>query len=359
MSSLLNLLGAHEHDLPGKELFTAYVAAVPVFRYRASLVISEATELDPIEHFLLQGIALGLRSVRGLSGFFGLEETDVENSLGDMLHREWIIAYPGVSIGSSDALDLNEAGREALLTNAAYAQQSRDVELWVDGLTGVTNIKPPRQRLLRAGEVRRSDAYVLQAIKPRPKRSSDVDFEGIRRDVSILGSQLWAGTRVAVLLDILSVVSRGTGYKEVDVLVFQGDDNSVEFEVFDLGEEVPDYERALRSFEASNLLPLPVDIPPQARDMGAFASELMQVLTLAEGSEDSTQIGSEVIQAGPGRATVLKMENDDLRAELVDYRKFKELVSSDRILRNHENRRAWIDLLSGTAKDYVVLGCHG
>src|SRR3990170_2123774 len=99
-------------------LWQGFIADVPAAprvgtgHFQNSLLVREAVELDPIDLFLLQGVASGLRTPQELTCFFGLEQDVIESSIGDMLHNEWVTAHPGA--GDELTISLQPTGHEVL-----------------------------------------------------------------------------------------------------------------------------------------------------------------------------------------------------------------------------------------------------
>src|SRR5437870_2945460 len=116
MIDLDELVAIHRHDVPDKHVFAAYSAAVPVYRLRANLLVTEAVDTDPIDLFILEGINAGLRRPSQLGGFFGLDQDLVDASIGSMLHNAWISSAPGAG---EIQLSIMPAGATVLETQRA------------------------------------------------------------------------------------------------------------------------------------------------------------------------------------------------------------------------------------------------
>jgi hypothetical protein len=281
MIDLDELVAHHKDDVPGKPLFTAYGAAVPVYRVRAGLLVMEAVELDPIDLFLLEGVRTGIQSPRDLALFFGLEPDIVDFSIGDMLYNSWVASTTPEQ--GQIRLTVLPKGQDVLTAMRAQVEAIHETEIWVDLLVRSNEIRLPRQRLLRPVDTKRQGLHRLPAVVPPPRQAADLDFRQLERSVNQAGSQLWPGVQNALLLDVLTVAGRGTLYRPVEVLVFQNDETfDIEFQVYDLGARRDDYERELRRLALQQLREVvPTETPPPSEDLSAFEQEEERILSLA------------------------------------------------------------------------------
>lgn len=382
MIDLIDIVEQHRHDFQDKQLFTAYSAAVPVYRLRAVLLVKESIEVDPIDAFLLRGISKGLNTPTQLTSFFGLDQYVVEDSLGNMLHHEWLLARPTPDKGI--VLSLQPLGKEVLSQEQAIVEQTRDAEIWVDSLTGKCEIKKPRTRLLQLRDVKAQQLFSLGTVVPAPRRSSELDFNNLQQSLSAVGPQLWPGTRLAVLLDILSVSTRGTGYKPVQVLAFQVERaSSFEFEVFDAGGRDEQYERILRRLDSErNVSLVPTEPIPPPDELAAYRAEVKQIerLAAAEAKTSAAQVSPVEPELAPSSDMVgvpaLPLQEESptpqpspviagrtttqrLRSELLDAHaridSLEELINDQALVRNEENRIFWKRVLLGKAVSFVVM----
>lgn len=383
MIELTELVEEHRSDFEGKSIFTAFSAGVPVYRLRASLLVREAVELDPIDMFLLRGISKGLDTLQQLVLFFGLDQDIVESSIANMLHNEWVIARPVP--GQGLMLTVQPTGKQVLAEEQAVVEQTRDAEIWVDGLTGHSEIKRPRVKLLQPRDAKARQLVFIKSPIPSPKLSSEVNFAELEQAVAQSGPQLWPGTRLALLLDVLNLTPRGTGYRAVQVLTFQGDrDNSVEFEVFDAGTRNERYERILRRLELERNVPVvPTQPEPSAKELAAYEEEIKRVRQVARSAAQSstgqatTESESRSLPpAAPknGQVTALSgaeavVPSDQppvgsnttqrLRSELRDAHAhlegLQQIIDGQALVRNYDNRLFWKRVLMGQAVSYVVM----
>jgi hypothetical protein len=387
MIELDELVARHKDDVPAKPLFTAYGAAIPVYRSRAGLLVTEAVELDPIDLFLLEAVRAGIQSPRELALFFGLEPNIVDFSIGEMLHNSWVASTtpePG-----QIRLAVLPKGQDVLTEKRAQIEVVHETEVWVDLLVRTTEVRLPRQQLLRPIDTKRQGLHRLPAVVPPPRQASDLDFQQLERSVAQSGSQLWPGVQMALLLDVLAVTGRGTMYRPVEVLVFQSNETfEVEFQVYDRGTRRDDYERELRRLDLQQLRDVvPTDTAPPAEELAAFEREQERILSLAaapasvpaespQPSPPSVEVQSPAPQV-PVKVAETSGEpsgdragagdtRDRLRNELAAEKAILEerndqlcelakIIETQKILRNHENRLEWKRVLKEDACRYVVM----
>lgn len=350
---LQTIVARHYQDLPGFDLFTAYSAGIPIHRLSVSLLVQEASPVDPIDLFMLRGIKEGLTSPRVLSKFFGLEELDVDNALANMLHDRWIVASPPASDGDS-VLTILDTGHRTLEEGLAYTQQVREAEVWVDALTSDVELKIPRRRLMRPRDLRDLELFPLQERYPKPRASADIDFNGLQAAVASAGSSVWAGTKVNLLLDVLGVTPRGIGYKRAEVLVFQGTEtNDADFFVFDSGIRHPGWETALRRLEDEKGQVLPVEPIPEEQDVAQFKRELDWIASQSE--LESKVLHERTLEGAPGQVDTRSRLREELSRAEIAMEAMRSRDARQRLVRNHENRQIWLEVLSGDAARYVAM----
>ncbi len=369
---LETIVQQHSHDFPGLDLFTAYSAAVPVSRLNFVLLIREASDVDPLALFLLKGVKEGLSSPTALATFFGLDEVDAGALLAGMIHDQWVLAN---FVDGRTELVILKTGERVLSEEIAYTQQRRDCEAWFDALTGTIALKIPRRRLLTAKQAREMGLFILGGRIPKPRTPSEVSFEVLQKSVGSLGSQVWPGSKVNLLLDILELTSKGTGYRHVEVLVFQSPDGTkVDFEVFESGMRQPDCESGLRQLEADRQAIFASEPLPAAADLEGFAREVDRVIALQR--EEATQSASSAGSEEPARQARFERQlepestnnfepivedlpsaktREKLRAAEEELKELRRREDSQKLVRNRANRDLWLNLLHSQAKSYIVM----
>jgi hypothetical protein len=302
---------------------------------------------------MLRGIKEGLSSPALLGKFFGLDEADVDNALANMLHDRWIIAsFPDVDADS--VLTVLDAGHKTLEEGLAYTQQVREAEVWVDALTSSVELKIPRRRLVRPRDLRDLELFPLQGRYPKPRTSSEIDFNDMQAAVASSGSSVWAGTKVNLLLDVLGLTPRGMGYKQAEVLVFQGaETNDADFMVFDSGVRHAGWESGLRRLEAEQGQVLPLEPLPAPEDVAKFDRELDWIESQCE--VESKSLPEATSTASQGSADTRSRLREELSQAQAAFEAMRSRDARQRLVRNHENRQIWLEVLSGGAARYVAM----
>lgn len=340
------LISQHADDYEGLDLFTAYTAAAPFHRLGVSMLVQEASPVDPIDLFVLKGIRSGRTSPASLAEFFGLDEHDVDVSLAAMLHDTWIRAD---SSSEGIALGILPTGHKVLEEEVAYSQQVREAEVWLNATSGEVELKIPRRRLLQGKDARARNLFLLRDRLPKPQTSADLDFAELQSAVTKAGSAVWAGTKLTVVLDVLGVTPKPIGYREVDVLVFQSlDGRKVEFEVFDAGVRSTLMESGLRRLEEERAEVVPLVELPAAEDIEAFRRQATWVEAIRERETGSQDSALEQIDTRDRLRDQLSRAEGTIRV-------LQERQDLQQLARNGENREVWVDVLTRRAQRYVVM----
>jgi hypothetical protein len=197
--------------------------------------------------------------------------------------------------------------------------------------------------------------FLIRDAIVRPRVSGDIDFHALQGSVARVGSDVWPGTKLNLLLDVLALTPRGLGYRPADVLVFQSQDGGeVEFEVFESGARIPEYERVLRRLEEQDIAVVPVDPMPSSEEMRAFEREVERVVAHAAEPENEKPTGAEPMAEVSLDDTRSRLR-DALGAAHAELEVVRSREGEQRLVRNQENRAIWIDVLSRDAASYVVM----
>lgn len=173
----LEQVAAHFDNRKGYRLVAYGPVGLPVFRLTTTGLCLNKKDLDPIEEFVLRGVAAGIESVGHIAGLLGLEKSVIESSLAELIRTECVCVAPASST-TRQKIELTQKGRDTASAQERVIPVEQTVVFWVDGLTRKPRFYP-QESLYKLSELQSAGIPEVRAFPARPPELQEIDIKDV------------------------------------------------------------------------------------------------------------------------------------------------------------------------------------
>ena len=214
----LEQVAARFDNRPGYRLVAYGSVGLPVFRLTTIGLCVDRKELDPIQEFVLRGVAAGIESAGQIAGLLGLEKSVVESCLSELIRTE-CVRVPAASSTSRRKIELTAKGKQTALEQERVAPAEKTVVFWVDGLTRKPRFYPS-ESLYKPRDLKAAGIPEVRAFPVGPPEQQDIDIKDV---IEVVRFDAGRGEAPRQLLQITSIERRDRVFLDAVALAYRAE----------------------------------------------------------------------------------------------------------------------------------------
>ncbi|WP_054693905.1 hypothetical protein [Desulfosarcina cetonica] len=191
---------------------------LPVFRMTTIGFCLNKKELDPIEEFVLRGVAAGIESVGQIAGLLGLEKSVIESCLSELIRTE-CIRVPFAQSIRRRKIELTPKGKLIADAQEQFSPLEQTVVFWVDGLTRKPRFYP-FESLLKPRELKAEGIPEVRAFPARPPELHEIDIKDV---IEVVRLDTGRAETPRQLLQITSIERRDRVFLDAVALAYRAE----------------------------------------------------------------------------------------------------------------------------------------